>query len=174
MGTLKAAGHHSQPAGHEPRGDKALRVHLDAGSPEPGLPGLTVPEPKEQGQDHCVYRVLVVGDQLEWKERKGLAGAIAQGPGNGDKFFSKLGEQVNGIPLVRGDLPVAVGLSADGAGRAYVRENIDSPGKECFLVFPNGVVGVMVGELNLSAPCPQGSTFGCYAVMMLPCGAWLN
>jgi hypothetical protein len=129
MGTLKAPDHHSQPAGHEPGGDKALRVHLQAGSPEPGLPDLTAPEPQEQGADYCVHRVLVVGDELDGKERKGLAGAIAQGPGNGDEFLFIRGEQVNGVSLVRGDLPVAVGLSADRANRAYIRENIDFAGK---------------------------------------------
>ena len=44
--------------------------------------------------------------------------------------------------------------------------------RNALLVFPNGLAGGMVEKLNLSAPCPQGSTFGCHAVMVLPCGAW--
>jgi len=74
--------------------------------------------------------------------------------------------------LYGGDLSVAVAFPADGADRAYVRENIDFPGKECVLVFPNGVVGVMVDKLNFSAPFPQGSTLGYHAMMVLPCGDW--
>jgi hypothetical protein len=169
---LKAPDHHGQPAGHKPGSDEALRTHLDGGSKEPGVPGLPTAEPQEQGPDHRVHRVLMVGDQLDGKERKGLAGTAAQGAGDGDKLFPERGKQVNGVLLIRGDLPVAVGFSADRADRTDERGEIDFPGKECFLVFPNGPVGGMVGKLNLSAPCPQGSMLGCHAIAVLPCGAW--
>ena len=174
MGALEAPDHHGEPAGNKPGGEKALRVHLEAGSPEPGLPGLTAAEPQEQGPDHRVHCVLVVGDQMYGKERKGLAGTAAQGAGDGDGFLFELREQLNGVSLVRGDLPVASGFSADGADRTYGREDIDFSGKERFLVFPNGLAGGMVRKLNLSAPCPQGSMLGCHAIAVLPCGAWLN
>lgn len=175
VGTLKAPDHHRQPAGYEPGCEAAFRIHpirQAAGTPEPDLAGLPAPEPQEQGSDHRTGGVLMVGDELNGKKRKGFAETPTQGPGNRDELFSVLGKQVNGVSLVRGDLPVAVGSSTDRANGTDERGNIDFSGIECVLVFPNGPEGVMVGKLNLSAPCPQGSTFGCHTEMVLPCGAW--
>ena len=171
VSTLESAENHAQPAAHEPGCKQTLRIHLAVGSPESCLTGFTTTEPQEQGLEHRISRVLMVGNQLDGKQRKGLTGGAAQCTRNRDEFFFELGKQFNGVSFVRGDLSITASFSADRT-RSNGRENIDSARKIRFLIFPNGLEGVMVGKLNFSAPCPQGSSFGRHTVRLLLCGAW--
>ena len=118
------------------------------------LPAL---EHQEQSPNDGIDGVLEVGNQLDRQYGKGPLLLIAHKAGNRDALFLELGEQVDGISPVGGNLPVAPLLAADRTGRAKEREKVNMTGKKRFLVFPNALVCVRVRKLDFSAPCPQGS-----------------
>ncbi len=120
------------------------------------LPHLPALQHQEQSPDHRIHGVLKVGNQLARQYRKGLFPLIAEKTGNRNALFLELREQVNGISPVGGNLPVAILLATDRAGRSKEREKLNLTGKKRFLVFPNALVCVRVGKLDFSAPCPQG------------------
>jgi hypothetical protein len=116
----------------------------------------------------------VIGNQLDRQERKRSLPLFAEKTGNRNTLFLEFREQVNGVPPVGGDLSVATLLTADRTGQTKEGEKIDLVGKKRFLVFPNALVCVRVGKLNLSAPCPRGGRLWALTPWGLsPCGTWL-
>jgi len=138
------------------------------------LSHLSALQHQEQGPYHGIHGVLMVWNQLGRQYGKGRLPLIAEKTGNRNALFLELREQVNGISPVGGNLPVAILLATDRAGRSKEREKINLTGKKRFLVFPNGLVRVRVGKLDFSAPCPQGGRLMALTPLgLLPCRAWL-
>ena len=111
---------------------------------------------QKQGPDHCADRVLKVRDQLNRQEGKGPSPLPAHKASNGDLLPPESGEQLNGMPPIRGDLSIAIRTVADRAQRSNGKRKINLTGKKGFPVFPKGPEFVKVGKLNFSAPCSQG------------------
>jgi hypothetical protein len=65
--------------------------------------------------------------------------------GNGNPLLLKTRKQLNGISPVWSDLPIAIYLAADGAGRPNEGVKIDLMSQERFFVFPNRFEFVIVG-----------------------------
>jgi hypothetical protein len=145
-----------QPAGNEPRGNKAFGIHANRCAIEALLTHLPELKRQKQGPDHRTDRVLKVRDQLNRQEGKGLSPLPAHKASNGDLFFPEFGEELNGMPPIRGDFSIATRTAADRAQRSNGRRKINLTGKKSFSVFPKGPEFVKVGELNFSAPCSQG------------------
>jgi len=117
---------------------------------------LPVLERYKQGPDYRTDCILKVRDQLNRQEGKSPSPFIAHKASYGDLLLLELGEKLNGIPPIRGDLSIAIRTVADGAQGANGRKKINLTGKKGFSVFPKGLEFVKVGELNFSAPCSQG------------------
>jgi len=156
MGTPQPEHNHTQPAGNQPWGQEAVRVHRYRGAMKALLSHLPALQAQEQSPDHGIHGVLIVGNQLARQYGKGPLLLIAKKAGNRNALFLELREQVNGISPVGSNLPVAILLATDRTGRSKEREKINLTGKKKFLVFPNRFVCVRVGKLDFSAPCPQG------------------
>jgi len=144
------------PAGNEPRGKQAFRVHVNRCAVEALLTHLPVLKRQKQGPDHRTDCILKVRDQLNRQEGKSPSPFIAHKASYGDLILLELGEKLNGIPPIRGDLSIAIRTVADGAQGANGGRKINLTGKKGFSVFPKGLEFVKVGELNFSAPCSQG------------------
>lgn len=157
MGTPQPEHNHPQPAGDQPWGQEAVRIHRYRGAMKTLLSHLSALEHQEQSPDDGIDGVLEVGNQLARQHGKGPLPLTAHKAGNRDALFLELGEQVDGISPVGCNLPVALLLPADRAGRAKEREKVNLTGKKRLLVFPNALVCVRVRKLDFSAPCPQGS-----------------
>jgi hypothetical protein len=152
----KPSQNNHEPAGNEPRSNQTFLVHANGRAKEALLTPLPALKRQEQGPDHCTDRVLKVGDQLDRQKGKGPSLLPAEKTSNGDLLFSKLREELNSIPPIRGDLSITVRMAADGAHRSNGGRKINLTGQKRFPVFPKGLEFVKVGELNFSAPCPQG------------------
>jgi len=174
MGTPKPEHNPCQPAGNQPRGDEALLVHRYRGTMKALLPHLSAPQAQEQSSYHGIHSVLMVGNQLNRQRRKTPLPSTAHKTRNRNAFLLELREQVNSISPVGGNLPTTTLLTTDRTGRPKEGEKIDLTGKKGFLVFPNALVCVRVGKLNLSAPCPRGGRLWALTPWGLsPCGTWL-
>ena len=156
MSAAKPLQNDGQPAGDEPGGHKAFRIQRHHGAKEALAPYLPILKAQQHGGDHRHHRVLEVGDQLDREKGEGSLVLAAEKPRNGDLFLLEPGEQFNGIAPIRLDHSIAVKLSADRAGRSNGSGEIDTAGKERFLVFPKGLEFVNVGQLDFSVPCSQG------------------
>lgn len=174
MGTPQPEYNHPQPAGDQPGGQKAVRIHRYRGAMKTLLSHLPALQAQEQSPDNGIDAVLEVGNQLARQYGKGFLLLIAQKSGNRNTLFLELREQVDGISPIGHNLPVAPLLATDRAGRAKEREKVNLTGKKGLLVFPNAFVCVRVRKLDFSAPCPQGSRLWALTPLgLLPCGAWL-
>ena len=174
MSTPQPEHNHPQPAGNQPWGQEAFRIHRYRGAMKTLLSHLPALQAQEQSPDDGIHGVLKVGNQLGRQERKGALPFFAEKARNRHPLFPELREQLNSISPVRGDLPVAIPLATDWAGRPKEREKINLTGKKGLPVFPNALACVRVGKLDFSAPCPQGSRLWALIPMgLLPCGAWL-
>jgi hypothetical protein len=169
----KPSQNNRQPAGNEPRRNQTFLVHANRCAKEALLTHLPVLKCQEECPDHCTDRILKVGDQLDGQEGKGPSLFPAHKACNGDLLFPELREELNGIPPIRGDLPITVRMAADGALRSNGGRKINLTGQKRFPVFPKGFEFVKVGELNLSAPRSQGGgllaaqTFGSASLLGL-------
>jgi len=104
-----------QPAGNEPGGDKAFRVHANR-CPIETLPAhLPALKRQKKGPDNCADRVLKVRDQLNRQEGKGPSPIPAHKTSNRDLLLPELGEELNYMPPIRSDLSIAFWTVADGA-----------------------------------------------------------
>jgi len=174
MSAPKSSKNPGYPAGHQPRGDKAIRINLHGCTMKALLSPAPASQPQEQGPQDCIRRVLVIGNQLERQQGEGLREPSAQEPRNGNPFLRKRRKQLHRIPPVGGDLSVAVLVSTDGAGRPDKGGKINPPGQKRFLVFPNRLVCVRVGKLNRSAALPTGGrSLALTPFGLPPRGAWL-
>jgi len=152
----KPSQNNRQPAGNEPRRNQTFLVHANRCAKEALLTHLSVLKRQEQGPDHRTDRVLKVRNQLNRQKGKGSSLLPAEKTSNGDLLFPELREELNGIAPIRGELSIAIRTAADGARMSNRRRKINLTGQKRFPVFPRGLEFVKVGELNLSAPCPQG------------------
>ena len=144
------------PAGNEPGGKQAFRVHVNRCAVEALLTHLPVLKRQKQGPDHRTDRVLKVRDQLNRQEGKGLSPLPAHKASNGNLLLLELREDLYYMPPIRGNFSIAFRKAADGADRPNGRRKINLTRKKGFSVFPKGLEFVKVGELNFSAPCSQG------------------
>ena len=145
-----------QPVGNEPRGHETFGVHASRCAKEALLTHLSPLKRQKQGSDHRTDRVLKVGDQLDRQGGKGPSPLPAYKTSNGNLLLPELGEELNGIPPIWGDLSIATRTAADRADRSNGGRKINLTGEEGFSVFPKGLEFVKVGELNFSAPGSQG------------------
>jgi len=173
MSAAKPLQNHSQPAGHQPGGDKAIRIQPHHGAEEAPAPHLPRLKAQQQGADHRHHRVLEVRDQLDRKKGEGSPLLAAEKARNGDLLLLELGEQFNGIAPIRLDHPIAVQSAAQWTARSNESRKIDTAGKERFLVFPKALEFVNVGQLDFSVPRSQGGrlwasqTFGSASLLSL-------
>lgn len=136
------------------------------------LPPLPALQAQEQGPDHGLHGVLMVGDQLGRQRRKRLMPAAADKSRNRNTFPLELRKQVNGRSPVGGNRSVAIGLATDRAAQPNERGKIDLAGKKKLLVFPNALKCVSKGKLNRSAPARREAGFGPLKPSALPpCGS---
>jgi len=156
VSSAKPSQNNAHPAGNEPGGNQAFRVHVNRCAVEALLTHLPVLKRQKQGPDHRTDCILTVWDQLNRQEGKSPSPLIAHKASYGDLILVELGEKLNGIPPIRSDLSIAIRTVADGAQGANGRKKIKLTGKKGFSVFPKGLEFVKVGELNFSAPCSQG------------------
>ena len=162
------------PAGNEPGGKQAFRVHVNRCAVEALLTHLPVLKRQKQGPDHRTDCILKVRDQLNRQEGKSPSPFIAHKASYGDLILLELGEKLNGIPPIGGDLSIAIRTIADGAKGSNGGRKINLTGQKRFAVFPKGLEFVKVGELNFSAPCSQGGRLWAAQTGGLPpCRAWL-
>ena len=113
MGTPKATGNDGQPADNQVRSRQTVRIHRNRCPIETPIPHLPIGITQKQGADHCSNCVLKIRNQLNRQQRKGCLPLSAQKPGDGNPILFKLRKQLDGIPKVRGNLPVAISISAD-------------------------------------------------------------
>jgi len=148
-----------EPTGNEPGGHETFGVHASRCAKEALLTHLSALKCQEQGPDHRTDRVLKVGDQLDRQEGKGPFSLPAHKTSNGNLLLPELGEELNGIPPIWGDLPITVRTATDRAEGSNGKRKINLTGQKRFPVFPKGLEFVKVGELNFSAPGSQGGRF---------------
>lgn len=174
VSTPKPSKNHKQPAGHKPGGNKAVLINLHRGAMKAPLPHLPAPQAQEQRPHNGICSVLEVRDQLDRQQGEGPQVCAAEEARNGNTLLLEDRKQINRIPPVGGDLPIAVLLPTDGAGRSDEGVKINPAGKKRFLVFPNRLACVRVGKLNRSAALPTGGRSSVATpVGLLPCGSWL-
>ena len=103
------------PAGNEPGGNQAFRVHANR-CPMEALPAH-LPELKgqKQGPDHRTDRVVKVRNQLNRQQGKGLSLPPTHKAGNGDLLLPESGKELNGMSPIGGNLSIAIRMVADGA-----------------------------------------------------------
>ena len=157
MGTPKPTHHEPQPAENQPRREQTLRIDLERRTKEAPLPRLPTAPTHKQRPHHRTERVLHIGNQLNRQQRKGPLVFAAQKAGNRNPALLKTRKQLNGIPPVGGNRPVAIKIATDRASTAKEGEKIDPTGQKRFSVFPKRLESVIVGQLNLSAPCSRGA-----------------
>lgn len=174
MGTPKSSKGYHQPAGHQPGGDLALGINRYRGPMKSPLPFLPTPQAQEQCPQDGTGRVLQIRNQLGGQQGQGCPAPSAQEAGNGNAFLRKPWKQLNRVPPVGSDRPVALLLPANGAGGADEGEKVNPTGTKRFRVFPNRSICVRVGKLNRSAALPTGGrSLALTPLGLLPCGSWL-
>jgi len=159
MPPAKPSQNNHEPVGNEPGGDETFRIHASRCAKEALLTHLPILKRQEKCPDHGPDRVLKIRDQLDRQKGKRSFPLRAEKTSNGDLLFSELRGKLNGIPPIGGDLSIAIRTATDGADASNGGRKINLTGQKRFAVFPKRLEFVKVGELNLSAPCPQGGRF---------------
>jgi hypothetical protein len=134
-----------EPTGNEPGGHETFGVHASRCAKEALLTHLSALKRQKQGSDHRTDRVLKVGDQLDRQGGKGPSPLPAYKTSNGNLLLPELGEELNGIPPIGGDLSIAIRTAADRADGSNGGGKINLPGQKGFPVFPKGLEFVKVG-----------------------------
>lgn len=161
MGTVQPPGHHQKPAGHQPGGHLAVRVHFHRSAIKPAPSRLPALQPQKQGADHRRHRILMIRNQLDRQQRKGGPPPYAFEPDNRDPLLPVCREKINGPSLVKGNLLIASFTPTNRADLSHVSEKIDPARKKCTFVFPDALESVTVRYLNCSAISSRGGgTFG--------------
>jgi hypothetical protein len=145
MGAAKPPENHFEPVDNQVRGHVAIRIYRYRCTKEATLASLPASITQKESPYHCAHRVLKVGNQLNREQRKGLPTPSAYKAGNGNPLLCEARKKLNGIAKIGSNLPIAIYLPADGAGRPKVGEKIDLTGQEGFFVFPNRFEFVNVG-----------------------------
>ncbi len=116
-------------------GEKALKTMLFLGNGQ------------QQGKQHRTSRVVVIGHQADRKQRKCLAGFLAQEPGHQDASLS-VWEQLDDCSPVRGNAPPTATAPANRAHRSDLPFPVDPSGSHRIRTFPHGLKVVTVWELD--------------------------
>jgi len=145
---------HHQPTKNEPCRHVAIRGYRCLCPPKARLTRLPTGNAQKQGPDDCADRVLKIGDQLDGQQGKGAFTLPTQKPGNGDLFFSKFREKLNGISPVGVNFLITIKTATDGAGGTNIARKLKPLGKEGVFVFPNRLEFINVGDLNFSTALP--------------------
>ena len=155
----KPSQHHGQPAGNQVRGQQTVRIHSQRSPAEALPPGLPAAQPQHQNTQYRSDAVLVIGDQLDRQQREGTLQLAAQKTCNRDSPLVKDRKQLNGVPPVGRDLPIATTTPTKRAFRTQVGRKINPTALKPFSVFPKALEAVKVGKLYFSAPRSQGGGF---------------
>ena len=75
---------------------------------------------------------------MDRQQRKGYALLAAHKARNRNSLLLQLWKQLNGIPPVTRDLPIAIKIATDRTHTSYVGKEINLVGQKRFCVFPNG------------------------------------
>lgn len=168
MPTAKPSKHCHQPAGNQPWGYLTVRIHRHHGAPKAPLAHLPISKTKQNRPNHRTHGVLKVGNQLDRQQRKSQPAPSAHKTRNRNPLLLEARKQLNRIPPVRANLPIAINTTTDRTHRSNLGNEINPAGQKRFCVLPNRLESVNVGKLNLRLPCsPGGRSFGC--VNLLAC-----